>query len=78
LCRAREELCEKEKGRGIGGLGKLRGAGSGEIGLNHFSKINKEFSVKWKIFYVDYYFSQTPINVKNIFCKLFYDETNRA
>jgi hypothetical protein len=67
------------------GLGKLRGVGSGKIGLrfktvNKFRKINKEFLVKRKRFYANYYFTscQTSINVENIFRKSFYDETNGA
>jgi hypothetical protein len=45
---------------------------------NHFSKIKEEFSVKYKIFFVDYYFMsyQTLKNTKNIFQKSIYGEIN--
>ena len=48
--------------------------------VNHFSNIKNEFSVKKKIFYVDYYFTSHKIieNSKNILCKSFYGETNGA
>jgi hypothetical protein len=46
--------------------------------VNHFPKFKEEFSVKRKIFSVDYYFTsyQTPEYTENIFRKSFYSETN--
>ena len=43
-------------------------------------EIKEVFLVKPKIFSIDYYFLlyQIPKNTKNIFQKLFYDETNEA
>lgn len=47
---------------------------------NYFPKIKEEFSVKWKIFVVDYYFTShpTPKNTGNIFQKSFYAKINKA
>jgi hypothetical protein len=46
----------------------------------YFMKIKEIFSVKLKMFSVDYYFLsyQTIKNLKNIFLKLFYTDINRS
>jgi len=46
--------------------------------VNRFSKIKEVFTVKLKMIFVDHYICshQTPKNIKNIFQKIFYAETN--
>jgi hypothetical protein len=69
-------MWEKEKWRAR--VGKIeRGLSLGKT-VNQFPKINKEFSVKYIKFYVEFYFTsrQTFVNAKNIFRKLFYSESN--